>query len=420
MKKIKVGIFGGRRGCEIAGNFILAGAEIVALCDFSEAGLHLRLKSLPEGVKTYTDFDKFLEHPGMDAVIVANYFHEHAPFAIKCLEKGIAVFSECISNGTMAEGVELARAAEKSRAVYMLAENYPFMIFNRELKKICDGGTLGKILFAEGEYNHPANPENVEFSKEINYFRAHWRNYNARSYYITHSLGPIMYATGATPKRVHAFNCYAPSGGNIATASNVGDKAAIITTLNDDGSVFRVTGCAAFGAHHNCYRIAGTRGQAEKLRGIPNKVMLRYNSWETPEGAEAESFYEVKWEEGIDTELIKNSTHAGADYLIALEFLRCVREGKQPPHPFDVHSAIAMSSVAILAHRSMLEGGAPYDIPDFRNPEDCERYKDDRLTPFISSDGTPPSLPCCSNPDFAPTTEQVESYFHRNGGEEQK
>ena len=48
------------------------------------------------------------------------------------------------------------------------------------------------------------------------------------------------------------------------------------------------------------------------------------------------------------------------------------------------------------------------------------RYRDDRLTPFISYDGTPPSLPCCSNPDFAPTTQQVESYFHRIGGEEKK
>jgi len=34
------------------------------------------------GVTTYTDYDRFLEHD-MDAVILANYFHEHAPFAIK-------------------------------------------------------------------------------------------------------------------------------------------------------------------------------------------------------------------------------------------------------------------------------------------------------------------------------------------------
>ena len=410
MKKIKIGIFGAGRGTDLARSFILAGADIVALCDNIPERLEMGKKRLPEGVKTYDSFDEFIEHPGMDAVIVANFFHEHAPYSIKCLERGIAVFSECISNGTMAEGVKLAKAAAKSKAVYMLGENYPFMLFNREIKKICDGGTLGKILYAEGEYNHPGNPWNLAFRKEFNYFPEHWRNYNAKSYYITHSLGPIMHATGATPKKVHAFNCYAPNTDDIPSANHVGDAAAIITTLNDDGSVFRVTGCARFGAHHNSYRVAGLNGQVEKVRGIPNKVMLRYNAWTTPEGMQSENFYDVKWEDGIDMELIKQSNHGGADYMIAREFIACVKEGRQPSHPFDVHSAIAMSSVAILAHRSMLNGGNAYDIPDFRNEEDCKKYEHDYLTPYVGSDGTPPSIPCCSNPDFGPTEKQLEFF----------
>ena len=68
------------------------------------------------------------------AIILANFFHEHSKYAIKCMEKGIHIFCECISNGTMAEGVELIRAAEKSSSIYFLAENYPQMIFNREIK----------------------------------------------------------------------------------------------------------------------------------------------------------------------------------------------------------------------------------------------------------------------------------------------
>ena len=38
---------------------------------------------------------------------------------------------------------------------------------------------------------------------------------------------------------------------------DVGDRAAIITTLNHDDSVFRVAGCAAFGSHGSSYRICG-------------------------------------------------------------------------------------------------------------------------------------------------------------------
>lgn len=409
MKRIKIGVLGAGRGVSLAKNFMMLNCDIVALCDFNLERLEHGAKHLDKSVTLYDDFDKFIEHD-MDAMIVANYFHEHAPIAIKCFERGIHVFCECISNGTMAEGVELLRAFEKSQSIYMLAENYPQMRFNREIKRICDSGTLGKILYAEGEYNHPGDPNDVKFKKTYNYFPKHWRNFNPRTYYITHSMGPIMWATGATPKRVTAFASFAPIEGDVPTASHSGDRAALIMTQNDDGSVFRVTGCAAFGAHHNAYRVCGTKGQVENLRGMDGKVMLRYNSWECPENMETTSLYMPEWNDK-DEAMIAKSGHGGGDYLTARMFLDCIREGKQPPHPFHIHSAIAMSSVAILAHRSMLEGGVPYDIPDFTKPEDCAKYENDRLSPYYGTDGSEPTLPCCSHPDFKPTDEQVKKYL---------
>jgi hypothetical protein len=67
-----------------------------------------------------------------------------------------------------------------------------------------------------------------------------------------------------------------------------------------------------------------------------------------------------------------------------------------------------MSSVALLSHRSMLEGGVPYDIPDFHLEECRQQYENDRLTPFYGADGSEPTLPCCSHPDYAPTERQQE------------
>ena len=162
MKTVKVGIFGAGRGVDLAKAFMLADAEIVAVCD--NRRLDRAKAKLGDGVALYEDFDKFIEHD-MDAMIVANYFHEHAPYVMKCFEKGIHVFCECISNSTMAEGVALARAAEKTSSIYFLAENYPSSKYNREMKRVCDGGTIGKILYAEGEYNHPVSPLDVDFKK---------------------------------------------------------------------------------------------------------------------------------------------------------------------------------------------------------------------------------------------------------------
>jgi len=282
MKKIKIGIFGVGRGMDLARDFMLLGADVVAICDFNKERLAAAVNKVSADTVAYDDFDAFIEHD-MDAVLLANYFHEHTPYAIKCFKKGLHVLSECISNGTMAEGVELLRAFEKSNSIYMLSENYPQMIFNREMKRVCDDGTLGKILYAEGEYNHPGDPNDIEFKKVYNYFPEHWRNFLPRSYYITHSLGPVMWATGATPKKVTSFAAFAPIEGDVPTASFSGDRVSIVTTQNDDGSIFRITGCAAFGGHHNAYRICGTDGQIENLRGMGSKLSLRYNSWSKPE-----------------------------------------------------------------------------------------------------------------------------------------
>lgn len=407
MNKIKIGIMGAGRGVDIAKNLMLLDCEIVALCEFDKERAEEGVEKIGVDVPVFEKFDDFIEQE-MDAVVLANFFHEHTPYAIRCFEKGIHVFSECISNGTMAQGVELIRAFEKSKSVYMLAENYPQMKFNREMKRVCDGGTLGKIVYAEGEYNHPVNPYETDFLKGYVYFKEHWRNYLPRSYYITHSLAPIMWATGATPKRVSAMPVFSPME-EIASARMVGDRAAIVTTLNDDGSVFRVTGCAAFGAHHNAYRLCGEKGQIENLRGMGEKVMLRYSDWAIPEGMEENNLYDPEWNDK-DEELIEQSGHGGGDYIVARMFLDCIREGKQPEHPYDIYSAVNMASVAILAHRSILNGGQPYDIPDFRLEECRKQYENDRHTPFYGTDGSKPDIPCCSVTDYKPTDEQMKKY----------
>ena len=109
-------------------------------------------------------------------------------------------FSHTAVMFTMAEGVALVRAARKSGAFYMLAENYPFMLFNQEIRRVYQEGTLGQVMFAEGEYNHPADLYNAEYSASLRDDVRHWRNFLPATYYITHSLGPLCYALEACPR----------------------------------------------------------------------------------------------------------------------------------------------------------------------------------------------------------------------------
>lgn len=410
MKKVKIGIFGcGPRGKSFIPSLMFLDCEIVALCENREKHLKEAAQKVGGNVATFTDFDEFIK-TDMDAVILTNYFHEHTPYAIKCFERGIHVLSECISNSTMAEGVRLVRAFEKSKSIYMLAENYPQMKFNREMQRVAEGGTLGKILYAEGEYNHPVSAVDAEFYKTYTYMPNHWRNYLPGTYYITHSLGPIMRATGATPKKVSAFPVYAPAEADRPSAKYVGDRAAVMTTLNDDGSVFKFVGCGGFGAHGNSYRLCGENGQIENVRGMGEKVMLRYNSWNIPEGMKEINLYDPEWNDK-DEKLIVTSGHGGADFVTLRMFVECVKNGTQPRHPFDIYSAVAMSSTAILAHRAIINGGGTYEIPDFKTEEARKAYENDEDTPFYGPNGEKPTIPCCSNPDYAPTEKQVSDYF---------
>ncbi len=270
---------------------------------------------------------------------------------------------------------------------------------------------MGKILYAEGEYNHPVDEiGDIEFLKMYRYFPDHWRNHLPATYYVTHSLGPIMRATGATPKKVSAFPIFAPPEGDVPTASNNGDVSTVMITQNDDDSVFKFVAWGQFGAHGNSYRICGKNGQVENLRGMGEKVMLRYNDWSIPEGEAEASLYEAPWNEDEETiKCLRQSAHGGSDYLTARMFIECIKAGKQPEHPFDVHSAVTMSSVAILAHRSVLEGKI-FDIPDFKKEECRKQYENDTATPFVGTDGSRPTVPCCSHPDYKPTEKQLKLY----------
>ncbi|MDE2700568.1 MAG: gfo/Idh/MocA family oxidoreductase, partial [Gemmatimonadota bacterium] len=74
-KPIRVGVVGVGRGRSFMRAATPTGMELVAICDTWEERLRPEGKAL--GVSTYVDYQAFLEHD-MDAVVLANYFHEPA------------------------------------------------------------------------------------------------------------------------------------------------------------------------------------------------------------------------------------------------------------------------------------------------------------------------------------------------------
>ncbi|MBI2297798.1 MAG: Gfo/Idh/MocA family oxidoreductase [Armatimonadetes bacterium] len=356
---IRVGVVGVGRGQSFArGAGPSVGMELVALCDTWES----RLKEVGAsfGVATYSDYDRFLEHD-LDAVILANYFHQHAPFAIQALAAGKHVMSETSANKTLAEAVALCRAVEASGCTYMLAENYPYTAFNQELARLYREGEIGRVLYAEGEYNHPMSPED---RMRISPGRNHWRNVLPSTYYCTHALAPLMCITDTRPVTVNGLS----SAGQEINRHTVRtrDPGSVILCRMDNGAVFRIMGLGLPG-HSNWYRLHGTRGAMEITRGAgyfgPGEVRVWHEPWDVPEGTELERTYVPDWPEHGD--LARAAGHGGGDFWTCFHFANAIHAGGQPY--LDVYRGVTMSSAGILAWKSALEDGRPFEVPDFRD-----------------------------------------------------
>lgn len=407
MAKLKFGIVGGGRGESFIKALYASGAEIVAYCEKDPSRVHdvqYRNPELKE-IPFFSDYDEFLKYD-MDAVILANYFSEHAPFAIKAMRAGKHVLSETISNITMAQGVELCRVCEETGKIYGLLENYPYQKANLAMEKLYKSGKLGKIVYGEGEYVHPmdANTQNV-----LAPGKNHWRNWTPRTYYTTHALAPVMQMTDCMPKRVTAMASFAPEVA-AGTALQTGDAAAIIMVQTDNDAVFRINGWSMFAPHGSHYKLCCTRGGVE-ISPTTEKMRITYNSWTKPEGVEKDADeYDYEWPDESLGKYADEAGHGGSDFWVIYYFVKALESGKAPY--WDVYRATAMASVAILGWRSIINGNMAYDIPDFRREEDRKLYENDRISPFPDENGNV-DIRCSSIP-YAPSDEDMaaaEAYW---------
>ena len=126
------------------------------------------------------------------------------------------------------------------------------------------------------------------------------------------------------------------------------------------------------------------------------------------------SEYEVTWPDAELGKLAEGKGHGGADFFVVYNFIKDIEAGREPY--WDVYRSTTTASVAILAWRSILNGNACYDVPDFRKEEDRKKYEFDNITPYPDKD-LKPMIPCSSQP-YAPTEAdlaQAKALWEKSG-----
>jgi predicted dehydrogenase len=231
-RAVRVGVLELRRGAALARLAQQAGMQVVAVCERDDRRREQHAQAF--GAAAYADVEPFLDH-AMDAAVLVNDFDQHAPVAIRALDRGVSVLSETAACRTVGEGVALIEAAEHSSGIYMFAENYPYIPFTREMRRRYQAGQIGEVRYAEAEYlDEPA---------DLAWFvndRAHWRARLPATYYCTHSLAPVTAITGTRPVEVTAFVVPTTSGPEALGRARRGRGwAAVLVVRLDNGAVFK-------------------------------------------------------------------------------------------------------------------------------------------------------------------------------------
>lgn len=385
MAKLKVGVFGAYRGMTMINVLVKhPDAELVAICDkyrpaLDEAGEKAKEAGLQ--VALYENFDEFFLHD-MDAVVLANYATEHAPFAVRLLDSGRHVLSEVLPCETMAQAVELVEAVERSGKVYAYAENYCYMDHTFEMWRRYELGDIGEVTYGEGEYIHDCS----SIWPRITYGeRDHWRNRMYSTYYCTHSIGPMLTITGRKPVQVVGFETQPVQQKYSLGMWKGGLTAGIEMITLDNGAVLKsIHGGLKREPGSINYEIYGTKGSMESNR-LPGKKLNVYRESDKLCVGENELYDPEKV---VSPELAaKFGSHGGSDFYATHFFLEKILgrpDGEK--YSIDVYRALDMGVCGIMAYRSILAGNKPMPVPDLRDKAEREKWRNDHA---------------CTNPEIA-------------------
>jgi len=131
-------------------------ARLVALCDVVASRAEEQAKKY--GGQAYADFDEFLKHPDMDAVIIGTPNYLHAPMTLAAFKAGKHVLVEKPMATTRKEAKAMIEAARKAGKFLMIGQNQRLMRPHVKAREILSTGRLGKVLTFRTAFKH-AGPE---------------------------------------------------------------------------------------------------------------------------------------------------------------------------------------------------------------------------------------------------------------------
>jgi len=341
--------------------------RVTAICDVSADNAQRAAESV-EGARAFTELEPFLDS-GLDAAIICSPVAFHAEQAAAALARDIHVLSEVTAAQSLEAARTLAEAAARSRARYMLAENYRYFDEVELLKRMADDGTFGELYFAEGEYLHDCKDLWVDGQGKPT-----WRGGDGKipgyGVYCTHSLGPLLYILDDRVVRVSA----AANETSLVVQGRGGLFNFVMLMVTAGGRTIRVRVDTVSPRPHQAayYSLQGTAGAFESWRGLGDRDTV----WLAAEHEASHVFGSAKWHALSDYaeryipdrlaagEEARAGGHGTSEYWMMKDFLGAIRGERDSP--IDACRALDYTVPGICAIESVAQGGAAIPVPDFR------------------------------------------------------
>jgi hypothetical protein len=395
VNKARLGYIGvGARGMShINAGCLRDDVEIVAICDTQESSLKrcrefIAKKGKP-AAKEYTGgvsaYKELLERKDIDAVIISTPWQFHHAQAIDAMNAGKYVGCEVIAGLTIKEHWDIVNTSEKTGIPYMTLENVSYRRDVMAVLNMARQNLFGELLHFEGGYQHDLRgilfngKDGVEYGATA-YSEAQWRTqFNIDQdgdLYPTHGAGPIInfgkINKGNRFTNLVSFSSKARGLSAYVEKKSPGHPNAKLNYKNGDVTTTLIN-CAngeTVMLSHDVhlprpyslgFRVQGTNGLwMDVNKSIHIEGQTKAHAWDNVD----------EWLKKYDHPLWKKyeseavgAGHGGMDWFVFNGFIMAVKDKKQTP--IDVYDSVTMSAITPLSTKSLKEGNAPQEFPDF-------------------------------------------------------
>lgn len=379
----------GMRGSDAVARYMnIEGVKVVALCDVDpwkvDECQKILLKSGRPAAVCYTnptDWQAVCNRNDVDLVYVCTHWQLHTPIAVYAMQQGKHVAVEVPAALTVEDCWKLVNTAEITRRHCMMLENCCYDFFEMATLNMAQKGFFGEVMHCEAAYIHDLRW--LQFDEKNGYWdmwRLRYNTSHTGNPYPTHGLGPVCQilnihrgdkmdylvsmSTSQVGMTAYAKEKYGENSPQSLVDYKLGDMNTTLIRTARGKTIMLQHDITSPRPYNRIHMVSGTKAFAQKypVQGIA----MEPNAHSFVKREIMDSLltvYEHPFAREIGEQARKVGGHGGMDFIMDYRLIYCLRHGL--PLDEDVYDAAEWSCITELSEKSVLNGSAPVQIPDF-------------------------------------------------------